>query len=160
MSTDYQNQLGLNGFLTASGRVRRKIILEELYELSEGLFISPTHLSVRSRLDFSFVSTFLSGQYPQHPFKHLLFEFFLSRCRPFTGVKDERTPPKKGLFGVNMCSLLKSVEISQTRLSRRRSVVSVGCIVIQSYSVLHHCCRRTPKSDLFRVISGQERRIS
>lgn len=118
LSTDYQNQLGLSGFLTASGRVRRKIILEGLYELSEGLFLSPTHLSVRSRLDFSFVSTFLSGQYPQHPFKHLLFEFFLSRCRPFTGVKDESLSTRTAINREKQCCDLLKLGLSMAAVSR------------------------------------------
>lgn len=78
----YRKQLALNGFVTANGRVRRKSILEGLYELSKGLFISPTLLSVRSKSDFSFVSTLLSGKYPQHPFKHLMLEFYFSKCQP------------------------------------------------------------------------------
>ncbi|MCG9723137.1 TnsD family Tn7-like transposition protein [Shewanella sp. Isolate7] len=32
--------------------------------------------------DYRFVSSLFSGQYPQHPLKHLLFEFYLSRCQP------------------------------------------------------------------------------
>ncbi|EGQ8496071.1 transposase [Vibrio alginolyticus] len=82
LSEYYRKQLVLNGFVTASGRVRRKSILEGLYELSEGLFLSPTPLSIRSKSDFSFVSTLLLGKYPQHPFKHLMLEFYLSKFQP------------------------------------------------------------------------------
>ncbi|MFL1021175.1 TnsD family Tn7-like transposition protein [Vibrio parahaemolyticus] len=118
LSQDYQNQLGLRGFLTASGRVRRKSILEGIYDLSEGLFLSPTLLSVRSRLDFSFVSTLLSGQYPQHPFKHLLFEFFLSRCRSFKGVTDESFSPRTAINREKQCCDLLKSGLSMAAVSR------------------------------------------
>ncbi|ANS83978.1 hypothetical protein VSVS12_00142 [Vibrio scophthalmi] len=77
----YLKQLAINGRLTLSGRVKRKIITKELFELSEAL--SPTHssLSIRSSEDYRFVSSIFSGQYPQHPFKHLLLAFYLFRCQ-------------------------------------------------------------------------------
>ncbi|MFZ3422740.1 TnsD family Tn7-like transposition protein [Vibrio harveyi] len=115
---DYKNQLGLSGFLTATGRVRRKSILEGLYELSEGLFLSPTLLSVRSNSDFSFVSTLLSGQYPQHPFKHLLFEFFLSRCRSFKGVKGKSLSPRTAINREKQCCDLLKSGLSMAAVSR------------------------------------------
>ncbi|MGR5234311.1 TnsD family Tn7-like transposition protein [Vibrio rotiferianus] len=118
LSKDYQNQLGLSGFLTASGRVRRKSILEGLYELSEGLFLSPTLLSVRSKSDFSFVSTLLSGEYSQHPFKHLLFEFFLSRCQPSKGAAGESLNTQTAINKEEQCCDLLKSGLSMAAVSR------------------------------------------
>ncbi|MCF7478392.1 TnsD family transposase [Vibrio sp. J2-4] len=118
LSKDYQNQLGLSGFLTASGRVRRKSILEGLYELSEGLLLSPTLLSVRSKSDFSFVSTLLSGEYSQHPFKHLLFEFFLSRCQSIKGATDESLNTQTAINKEEQCCDLLKSGLSMVAVSR------------------------------------------
>ncbi|NOI31045.1 TnsD family Tn7-like transposition protein [Vibrio coralliilyticus] len=114
----YRKQLALNGFVTANGRVRRKSILEGLYELSERLFLSPTPLSVRSKSDFSFLSTLLSGKYSQHPFKHLMLEFYLSKCQPPTLDTVKSLPIE---LAVNVeekcCDLLKS-GLSMAAVSR------------------------------------------
>ncbi|WP_447067191.1 TnsD family Tn7-like transposition protein [Vibrio alginolyticus] len=118
LSEGYRTQLGLSGFLTASGRVRRKSILEGLYGLSEGLFLSPTLLSVRSKLDYCFVSTLLSEQYSQHPFKHLLFEFYLSHYHSVEGVvaKNVVTEANIDIEG-QCCDLLRS-GLSMAAVSR------------------------------------------
>ncbi|HAS6026911.1 TnsD family Tn7-like transposition protein [Vibrio vulnificus] len=79
LSAGYFRRLNINGRLTQRGRVKRKKITTELFELSEELFPMNSALSLRSAKDFRYVSSLLSGQYPQHPFKHLLFEFYLSR---------------------------------------------------------------------------------
>ncbi|PTP42748.1 TnsD family Tn7-like transposition protein [Vibrio splendidus] len=118
LSADYRNQLGLNGFLTASGRVRRKSILEGLYELSEGLSLSPTLLSVRSKLDYCFVSTLVSGQYSQHPFKHLLLEFYLSRCHSFNGVTAKDLVTQEKISIEHQCCDLLSSGLSMAAVSR------------------------------------------
>ncbi|WP_261928176.1 TnsD family transposase, partial [Vibrio aestuarianus] len=80
-SDTYLQKLHTNGGLTQSGRVKRKKIAKELFELSEELFPTYFGLSPKSSEDYRFVSSLLSAQYPQHPFKHLLFEFYLSRCQ-------------------------------------------------------------------------------
>lgn len=80
-SDTYLQKLNTNGGLTQSGRVKRKKIAKELFELSEELFPTYFELSPKSSGDYRFVSSLLSAQYPQHPFKHLLFEFYLSRCQ-------------------------------------------------------------------------------
>ncbi len=118
LSKSYQNQLGLSGFLTASGRVRRKSILQGLYELSESLFLSPTLLSVRSKSDFSFVSTLLSGEHSQHPFKHLLFEFFLFRCRPIKEETGEDLPLQLATNKEKQCCDLLTSGLSMAAASR------------------------------------------
>ncbi|MEZ9821188.1 TnsD family Tn7-like transposition protein [Shewanella sp. 10N.286.45.A1] len=82
ISDTYLKKLRIHGGLTQSGRVKRKKIAKDLFELSEELFPSQSDLSLRTPKDYRFVSSLLSGQYPQHPFKHLLFEFYLSRCQP------------------------------------------------------------------------------
>lgn len=41
----------------------------------------PSNLSPRSLEDYRYISSLLSGQYPQHPFRHLLMEFYLSHCQ-------------------------------------------------------------------------------
>lgn len=74
-------KLSINDGLTEGGRVKRKKIAKELFELAEELFPSQSVLSLRSSVDFRFVSSLLSGQYPQHPFKYLLLEFYLSHCQ-------------------------------------------------------------------------------
>ncbi|MEZ8370224.1 TnsD family Tn7-like transposition protein [Vibrio splendidus] len=115
----YLKQLGINGSLTLSGRVKRKIITKELFELSEVLFPTHSDLSIRTSEDYRFVSSLLSAQYPQHPFKHLLFEFYLSRCQSedeseasILNVQETQTNKEK-----QCCDLLKS-GLSMAAVSR------------------------------------------
>lgn len=49
-----------------------------LFDFSKELFPIHSNLSVRSSKDFRFASTLLSHKYAQHPFKHLLLEFYLT----------------------------------------------------------------------------------
>ncbi|MEZ8698330.1 TnsD family Tn7-like transposition protein [Vibrio lentus] len=114
----YLKQLGINGGLTLSGRVKRKIITRELFELSEALFPTHSDLSIRSSEDYRFVSTILSGQYPQHPFKHLLLGFYLSRIKSCdktdTGLNTHTALPSKE---EQCCDLLRS-GLSMAAVSR------------------------------------------
>ena len=114
----YLKQLGINGSLTLSGRVKRKIITKELFELSEALFPTHSALSIRTPEDYRFVSSTLSGQYPQHPFKHLLLEFYLSRIqlddKTDTGSNTHTALPNKE---EQCCDLLRT-GLSMAAVSR------------------------------------------
>lgn len=118
LSEYYRKQLALNGFVTVNGRIRRKSILEGLYELSEGLFISPTPLSVRSKSDFSFVSTLFSGKYPQHPFKHLMLEFYFSKCQPPNVDIVKSLPIELAVYEEEKCCDLLRSGLSMAAVSR------------------------------------------
>ncbi|OBU20669.1 TnsD family Tn7-like transposition protein [Photobacterium aquimaris] len=113
----YLKKLSINGSLTLSGRVKRKEITQELFELSEELFPTQSALSLRTSVDFRFVSSLISGQYPQHPFKHLLFEFYLSRCQSSSGTRlfnVQKVPINKE---EQCCDLLRS-GLSMAAVSR------------------------------------------
>lgn len=75
----YLNELKANNCLTIGGSIKRKKLAADLFELSEELFSNQSELSIQSVKDFRYVSSLLSGQYPQHPFKYLLLEFYLFR---------------------------------------------------------------------------------
>ncbi|NOH29495.1 TnsD family Tn7-like transposition protein [Vibrio mediterranei] len=118
LSEYYRKQLALNGFVTANGRIRRKSILEGLYELSEGLFMSPTPLSVRSKSDFSFLSTLLSGKFSQHPFKHLMLEFYFSKCQPPNVAAIKSFPIALAVYEEGKCCDLLRSGLSMAAVSR------------------------------------------
>ncbi|PKG74692.1 transposase [Shewanella sp. GutCb] len=118
ISDTYLKKLSINGGLTQSGRVKRKKIAKELFEISEELFPTQSDLSLRTPEDYRFVSSLLSGQYPQHPFKHLLFEFYLSRSKhddePETRIMNVNAPINKE---DHCCDLLRS-GLSMAAVSR------------------------------------------
>ncbi|NRF27448.1 TniQ family protein [Vibrio coralliilyticus] len=111
----YLRKLHNNGGLTQSGRIKRKKIAKELFELSEELFPTNSDFSPKSSEDYRFVSSLLSGQYSQHPFKHLLFEFHLSRCQSEASILNiqEASINKEE----QCCDLLKS-GLSMAAVSR------------------------------------------
>ncbi|MEZ9471117.1 TnsD family Tn7-like transposition protein [Vibrio lentus] len=118
-SDTYLRQLHTNGGLTQSGRVKRKKIAKELFELSEELFPTYFDLPPKFSEDYRFVSSLLSAQYPQHPFKHLLFGFYLSRCQSedeseasILNVQEVQTNKEE-----QCCDLLKS-GLSMAAVSR------------------------------------------
>ncbi|OQQ02063.1 transposase [Vibrio splendidus] len=114
----YLKQLGINGSLTLSGRVKRKIITKELFELSEALFPTHSDLSIRTSEDYRFVSSLLSGQYPQHPFKHLLFEFYLSRIQPDNKLEIRATTHTDLPSKEEQCCDLLRAGLSMAAVSR------------------------------------------
>lgn len=111
----YLLKLHTNGDLTQSGRVKRKKIAKELFELSGELFPTCSSFSPKSSEDYRFVSSLISGHYPQHPFKHLLFEFYLSRCQPEASVLNAQEVPTNK--EEQCCNLLKS-GLSMAAVSR------------------------------------------
>lgn len=115
----YLRKLSIVGDLTLSGRVKRKKIAKELFELSEQLFPAYSDLSIKSSEDYRFVSSLLSGQHSQHPFKHLLLEFYLSRCQLIgeleaSTLNVQQTPINKEAL---CCDLLRS-GLSMAAVSR------------------------------------------
>ncbi|MGV2989713.1 TnsD family Tn7-like transposition protein [Vibrio sp. E150_011] len=119
LSDTYLRKLSIVGDLTQSGWVKRKKIAKELFELSEQLFPAYSDFSIKSSEDYRFVSSLLSGQYSQHPFKHLFLEFYLSRCQPIgeleaSTLNDQQTPINKEAL---CCDLLRS-GLSMAAVSR------------------------------------------
>ncbi|MFA0115479.1 TnsD family Tn7-like transposition protein [Vibrio sp. 10N.261.46.E11] len=114
-SDTYLRNLHFNGGLTQSGRIKRKKIVKELFELSEELFPTYSDFPPKSSEDYRFVSSLLSGLYSQHPFKHLLFEFYLSRCQPESSILNAQEVPTNK--EEQCCDLLKS-GLSMAAVSR------------------------------------------
>ncbi|MEZ9469348.1 TnsD family Tn7-like transposition protein [Vibrio lentus] len=119
LNTSYFRRLNANGSLTQRGRVKRKKLTKELFELSEELFPTHSDLSLRSSEDYRFVSSLLSGQYPQHPFKHLLLEFYLSH-RQLVDKPEKRMPNLDNvcLHKEKQCCELLRAGLSMASVSR------------------------------------------
>jgi hypothetical protein len=75
----YHNKLKENGYITKNQRVRRKKITEDFYEFTQKLSYPQQNLLPKSKTDYSYLSYLLSGHSVQHPFKHLIFGFWLSK---------------------------------------------------------------------------------
>lgn len=118
LCNEYLKKLSISGRLTLCDRIKRKAITKELFELSEVLFPKYSDLSLRSSKDYRFVSSLLSGKYPQHPFKHLLLEFYLSRIQLGDKI-DTRSNAQTALPNTEeqCCDLLRS-GLSMAAVSR------------------------------------------
>jgi len=74
---DYKSDLLVNGYITQNGRVRRKAIYSDFFKLIEALDYSDTSLLPESKFDYRYISPLLADEPTQHPFKHLLFSYWL-----------------------------------------------------------------------------------
>lgn len=74
---DYSIALKDKGFLTKTGRVYRKLLLEQLYNVSEQVLHSSRSLGPETTESYRYWSPILAGKLNQHPIKHLILEFFL-----------------------------------------------------------------------------------
>ncbi len=120
LNTSYLRKLNSNGSLTKRGRIKRKKLTNELFELSEELFLTKSGLSLRSQKDYRFVSSLLSGQYPQHPFKHLMLEFYLSCCDPINELKaSSQSVSSTSIHKEEQCCGLLKAGLSMAAVSRR-----------------------------------------
>lgn len=115
----YRRELKGKGGLTNAGRVKRKALALGVFEVSAQLSPRPSYLYPRSRTDFRYFSSLLLGQYPQHPFKHLLLEFYLSQCLSDKIFHNNVSPPpsKELEYEECCCELLKS-GLSMAAVSR------------------------------------------
>ncbi|SQA27584.1 TniQ family protein [Vibrio harveyi] len=117
VSGGYRSRLRDKGLLTKSGRVRRQVLARDQYELAKKILPLSSHLFPRSLDDFGYFSSLLAGTFNQHPFKHLLLDFYLSRLQiDNTLMRVLATPQVSGLEG-RCCDLLRE-GLSMAQVSR------------------------------------------
>lgn len=75
----YRRELGHRGYLTPVGRIRREVLSSELFDLLATLTAVDTQFRPNAKDDFSYISGLLDKHNTQHPAKHLLFSYWLSR---------------------------------------------------------------------------------
>jgi len=114
-SDRYGAELKRKGFQTTSGRTRRLQLYKGLYELATQLLPANSTLLPKSSEDFSYFSALLASNFNQHPFKHLLLNFYLSHQT--TAVEAVSMPKLEIIPGIEerCCTLLKAgVSMAQT----------------------------------------------
>jgi hypothetical protein len=77
----YKKQLNLWGFVTANGSIRISKLSKAFYEFCIQFKNVASSLLPRSAQDHRYLSSLLSTSHSQHPFKHLLFSYWLSERR-------------------------------------------------------------------------------
>lgn len=79
-SVDYMSLLKNKGLASDSGRIRRNVLVKELYLLSQKLIPFKSPLYPRSEEDFSYWQSLFYNTSQQHPFKHMLLLYYLASC--------------------------------------------------------------------------------
>lgn len=117
----YWEQLRQCGYLTRMGHVRRKSLLISLYSLSISLGYVQSELVPRSAIDFRYISALLETPYHQHPFKHLLFGYWLqlerSRSTPLSSLQKTHSRRHDKVEKPDPLTLLSS-DMSLLHISR------------------------------------------
>lgn len=120
-ATLYWEQLRHYGFLTRNGRVRRQSLLLSLHELSVSLGYFNSRLVPRSARDLRYISALLETPYRQHPFKHLLFGYWLqlkrNQCVETQKLQSFHLRKPAEVVGIDHLTLLQS-SLSLKRISR------------------------------------------
>jgi hypothetical protein len=75
----FKEQLKKHGYVTNEGYYRRKHILKNLYQFTQGLAHKTEPLFPDSAADYRYISYLLSEKVTQHPIKYLLLGFWLSK---------------------------------------------------------------------------------
>lgn len=75
---EYLSLLKHKRYLTENGRIRRKLLSNDFYEFLTLLTYPQQNILPKSAADYRYLSYLLSGNTSQHPFKHLIFSFWLS----------------------------------------------------------------------------------
>jgi hypothetical protein len=75
----FKEQLNKHGYVTNKGHYRRKHILKNLYQFTQGLAHNTEPLFPHSPADYRYISYLLSEKVTQHPIKYLLLGFWLSK---------------------------------------------------------------------------------
>ncbi|MCS0206111.1 TnsD family transposase [Vibrio sp. HS-50-1] len=121
-SDSYLRKLLLTGGLTQKGRIKRKKMARELFYLSKELSSTNAELLPRSVDDYRYFSSLFTGLNSQHPFKHLLLEFYLSRCQSSNTknfVHDEEDLGKEKqccdllILGLSMAAVSRKIDKSR-----------------------------------------------
>ncbi|MXR70312.1 transposase [Shewanella sp. JBTF-M18] len=76
---DFKKKLSKLGYVTEKGYYRRRLLLRELYLFTEELGYESLDWVPRSRKDYRYISSLLSGKVTQHPLKYLVLGFWISR---------------------------------------------------------------------------------
>jgi hypothetical protein len=132
-SDRYGAELKRKGFQTASGRTRRLQFYRGLYEFAAQILPANNPLLPKSPEDFSYFSALLASSFNQHPFKHLLLNFYLSHHT--TAVEGESIPKVERIPGIEgyCCALLKAgVSMAQTGREIGKSRCYVKAVALKN----------------------------
>jgi len=117
---DRLSVLARKGFITDLGRVRRKQLSEDLYGIAQQLFpVSTSHMMPNSFNDYAYWSSIFSGKLNQHPFKHLLLDFYLEFMAESKTILSLATTRSKDISLEQRCCQLLQQDLSMTEVGRR-----------------------------------------
>ena len=79
--SDLKELLNKLGYVTSKGHLRRKLMLNDLYQFTQELGYDTQDWLPRSNTDYRYISYLLSEKVNQHPLKYLVLGFWLSKQR-------------------------------------------------------------------------------
>lgn len=133
LSHRYGKELKQKGLQTTSGRTRRLQLYRGLYEFATQILPANNPLLPKSPEDFSYFSALIASNFNQHPFKHLLLNFYLSLQTTPVEVasipKVERAPD----IEERCCTLLRAgVSMAQTGREIGKSRCYVKAVALKN----------------------------
>ena len=119
--TRYSAKLKNLGYITASGNVRRRYLCRDFYDFVEALEYPQTSLLPTCATDFKYLSNLLIEGATQHPFKHLLFSFWLEKVKVSPKVIKPiiKEPSNKKIEKEDLCVGLLKTDNSLAEVARQ-----------------------------------------
>lgn len=128
-TVDYNIALNDKGFLTKTGRVYRKLLIKQLYNVSELVLNSSRILGPETEESYRYWSPIIAGKLNQHPIKHLILDFFLlsqAEAKPVSNPHVAPTSDESDASEKLCCASLKlglSMAEVARQIGRSRSFV-------------------------------------
>lgn len=134
VSDEYRSKLKECDLTTQAGRIRRRKLVGDIYAIACRILPKDSQLAPKSREDFHYLSPLLSDIFGQHPFKHLLLSFYLSRqdtSHRWSGNTISQTFPD---LEQRCCHLLKA-QLSMAQVGRE---IGKSRCYVKSVALRHH----------------------